>query len=93
MSADRDQEDLPDSRREEWQRARRPGEKAARREAILSAARSLLDDEGVEGTTLSEIGRESGVSKASCYRNFEKEGLGIPFPQMDVHLHQTGTAD
>jgi small conductance mechanosensitive channel len=22
------------------------------------------------------------------YRNFEKEGLGIPFPQMDVHLHK-----
>ncbi len=55
----------------EWQRARRPEEKAARREAILAAARSLLDDEGVEGTTLSEIGRESGVSKASCYRYFE----------------------
>jgi small conductance mechanosensitive channel len=22
------------------------------------------------------------------YRNFDKEGLGIPFPQMDVHLHK-----
>ena len=26
------------------------------------------------------------------YRNFEKEGLGIPFPQMDVHLHKTDSA-
>lgn len=23
------------------------------------------------------------------YNTFEKEGLNIPFPQMDVHLHQT----
>ncbi len=23
------------------------------------------------------------------YRSFDKEGLGIPFPQMDVHLHKT----
>jgi len=23
------------------------------------------------------------------YKTFETEGLGIPFPQMDVHLHQT----
>lgn len=22
------------------------------------------------------------------YRSFDKEGLGIPFPQMDVHLHK-----
>ncbi|CAE7821812.1 mscS [Symbiodinium microadriaticum] len=24
------------------------------------------------------------------YRNFEKEGLNIPFPQMDVHVHKEG---
>lgn len=24
------------------------------------------------------------------YRNFEKEGLSIPFPQMDVHVHKEG---
>ncbi len=69
MSQDR--EKAGESTRAKWQRARRPEEKAARREAILAAAKSLLDDWGVEGTTLSEIGRVSGVSKASCYRYFE----------------------
>ncbi len=72
MSVDRGREEaLETSARVEWQRARRPEEKAARREAILAAAESLLEERGVEGTTLSEIARESGVSKASCYRYFE----------------------
>ncbi len=72
MSADRGREDTSEvPARPDWQRARRPEEKAARREAILRAAESLLDDKGVDGTTLSEIARESGVSKASCYRYFE----------------------
>ncbi len=72
MSRDRAQESEPEPpARTEWQRARRPEEKAERREAILSAAISLLDESGVEGTTLSEIARQSGVSKASCYRYFE----------------------
>ncbi len=55
----------------EWQRARRPEQKAERRDAIVAGALSLLDEEGVEGTTLSEIARRAGVSKANCYRYFE----------------------
>ena len=71
MSEDRDRAGAPEPQREDWQRARRPEEKAARREAILSAAKALLDEKGLDDTTISEIGRASGVSKASCYRYFE----------------------
>ena len=31
----------------------------------------LLDEVGIEGTTLSEIARRAGLSKANCYRYFE----------------------
>ena len=54
-----------------WVRARRPEHKQARCEAILDAARRLLDSAGVEGTTLSEIARTAEISKANCYRYFE----------------------
>lgn len=55
----------------DWQRARRPEHKAERRDAILAAAVSLLDEQGVEGATLTEIARRAGLSKANCYRYFE----------------------
>ncbi len=54
-----------------WVRARRPEHKLERREALLAAARGLLDAEGGEGATLSAIAREAGLSKANCYRYFE----------------------
>lgn len=54
-----------------WQRARRPEQKEERRQAIFAAALSLLDEVGVEGTTLSEIARRAGLSKTNCYRYFE----------------------
>ncbi len=55
----------------DWQRARRPEQKAERRRAILEATTALLDEAGVEGATLSEIARRAGLSKANCYRYFE----------------------
>ena len=55
----------------EWRRARRPEHKQVRKEAILSAARDLVDTEGAEGTTLSAIARQANLSKANCYRYFE----------------------
>ena len=54
-----------------WQRARRPEQKEERRQAILGAAVSLLDEAGLDGTTLSEIARRAGLSKTNCYRYFE----------------------
>ena len=56
---------------DDWVRARRPEQKELRREAILAAARRLLDRGDVEGATLSEIAREAKISKANCYRYFE----------------------
>ena len=57
--------------RKKWQRARRPEQKEERRSAILEAATSLLDENGLEGTGLNAIARESGVSKPNIYRYFE----------------------
>jgi len=54
-----------------WLRARRPEHKQERRDAILAAALRLLDAGGVEGSSLSAIAREAGLSKANCYRYFE----------------------
>jgi len=54
-----------------WQRARRPDQKQARRDAIIAAAVALLDERGLDATSLSAIARTSGVSKANIYRYFE----------------------
>ncbi|KAA3612938.1 MAG: TetR/AcrR family transcriptional regulator [Planctomycetota bacterium] len=54
-----------------WQRARQPEQKEERRAAILQAAASLLDENGLEETGLNAIAREAGISKANIYRYFE----------------------
>ena len=54
-----------------WQRARSPEQKQARIDAILAAAGSLLDEEGLEGTGLNAIAREAGISKPNLYVYFE----------------------
>ena len=52
-------------------RARKPAEREVRREAILSAAASLFDAEGVQGTGLNAIAAKAGFSKSNIYRYFE----------------------
>ena len=64
-------ETSPETDNSSWSRARRPEQKQERRNAILSAAAVLLDDKGLESTSLSEIARASGISKANIYRYFE----------------------
>ncbi len=64
-------EATPEPEDSSWSRARRPEQKRERRNAILSAAVMLLDDKGLESTSLSEIARASGISKANIYRYFE----------------------
>ena len=54
-----------------WQRARKPEQKAERRQAILDAAGSLLDEAGLDETALNEIARRSGIAKSNVYRYFE----------------------
>ncbi|MEM9175631.1 MAG: TetR family transcriptional regulator [Myxococcota bacterium] len=71
MSTDPEEDTRASAPALDWQRARRPEQKAERRRAILDATLALLDAGGVEGTTLSEIARRAGLSKANCYRYFE----------------------
>ncbi|MEM1329563.1 MAG: TetR/AcrR family transcriptional regulator [Planctomycetota bacterium] len=54
-----------------WQRARRPEQKLQRRDAILDAARALLDRDGLEGTGINAIAREAGLSKPAIYTYFD----------------------
>jgi AcrR family transcriptional regulator len=53
-----------------WQRARRPEQKAARRKAILDAARTLFSELPYDEISLNGIAREAGISKPNIYRYF-----------------------
>jgi AcrR family transcriptional regulator len=57
--------------RDRFERARRPGEKAVRREAILAAAADLLDRHQLQDVSLNAIAHEAGLSKPNLYRYFE----------------------
>jgi AcrR family transcriptional regulator len=54
-----------------FQRARRPEQKALRRQAILNAAAELLDEHGVHGVGLNALAQRAGVTKSNVYRYFE----------------------
>lgn len=53
-----------------WERARKPEQKAVRREAILTAARALFAKAEYESISLNGIAREAGFSKPNVYRYF-----------------------
>lgn len=57
--------------RDSYERARRPAEKAARRELILKAAARLLDRGLLQDVSLNAIAQEAGLSKPNLYRYFE----------------------
>ena len=54
-----------------FQRARQPAQKQQRREALLHAAATLLDEHGLEGVSLSAIARQAGLAKSNVYRYFD----------------------
>ncbi len=54
-----------------FQRARRPEQLAARRSAILVAARDALAASGVDGVTLRDISERVGLAKSNVLRYFE----------------------
>jgi AcrR family transcriptional regulator len=54
-----------------FQRARRPEQKAARRETILAAADTLARRDGVRSVSLSDIATEVGIHKSALLRYFE----------------------
>jgi AcrR family transcriptional regulator len=57
--------------RNRFARARRPGEKEARRTAILEAAARLLEAKPLHDIGLNAIAQEAGLSKPNLYRYFE----------------------
>lgn len=54
-----------------FQRARRPEQLAARRSAILAAARAALADKGVDEVTLRDISERVGLAKSNVLRYFD----------------------
>jgi len=54
-----------------FQRARKPEQIMARREAILAAAAELFDAQGPEGAGLNAIAAKAGFTKSNVYRYFE----------------------
>ena len=53
-----------------WERARKPEQKAVRREEILNAAKALFAELDYEEISLNGIAREAGFSKPNVYRYF-----------------------
>ena len=54
----------------DWERARKPEQKAFRREEILNAAKALFAELDYEEISLNGIAREAGFSKPNVYRYF-----------------------
>ncbi|MBB3603341.1 AcrR family transcriptional regulator [Mycolicibacterium sp. BK556] len=54
-----------------FQRARRPEQLAARRSAILTAAREALAERGVDEVTLRDISERVGLAKSNVLRYFD----------------------
>ena len=59
-----------------WERARRPEQKAERRDAIVKAAGRCFDAGGLSGATLSAIAEQAGLAPSNLYRYFSsREGI------------------
>ena len=56
---------------ETYQRARRPEQKLARRDAFLAAARELALRDGVRSVSLADIAERVGIHKSALLRYFE----------------------
>ncbi len=56
-----------------WLRARRPAQKAARREAILEGAAELFEAGGYGAVSLNGLARHVGLAKSNLYRYFESK--------------------
>lgn len=72
-----------------WERARKPEQKALRREAIVTAAKALFSENDYEQISLNGIAREAGISKPNVYRYFatrEEIFLAIFEEQWDSFL-------
>src|ERR1700744_2008924 len=62
---------MPKNHSSGFQRARQPAQIEQRREAILQAALTLFQRNGLENVSLNDIAREVGLAKSNIYRYFE----------------------
>ncbi|MDF1820119.1 MAG: TetR family transcriptional regulator [Alcanivoracaceae bacterium] len=70
--------------RECFTRARRPEEIAQRREEIVAAAATLLDDQPLDAISLNAIARQAGLAKSAVYRYFEsREAIFLKILERD----------
>lgn len=67
-------------------RARRVQTEAVRREQILSAARSLIAEQGYEKTTTAQIARRAGISEGTIYNYFPSK-VAIVTALKDQAMH------
>lgn len=79
----------------EFQRARTPEQQHQRREAILTAAREMLDQHPPAGVSLRELSRHVGLSKSNVVRYFptrEAVFLTVLVGDWDAWLSELETA-
>lgn len=55
----------------DWQRARKPDQKAERVEAILTAAAALFDEKELSDISMRDLAERAGLGKASLYHYFK----------------------
>lgn len=65
---------------------------AEARTKALDAAAALLGDEGIDGFTVDEVARRSGVAKSTLYRHWNS-GNELLMEALDCHIEQIPTPD
>lgn len=65
---------------------------AEARQKALDAAAALLGQEGIDGFTVDEVARRSGVAKSTLYRHWES-GNELLIDALDCHIEQVPTPD
>lgn len=65
---------------------------AEAREKALDAAAGLLGDEGIDGFTVEEVARRSGVAKSTLYRHWDS-GNELLMDALSCHIEQVPTPD
>ena len=65
---------------------------AAARQKALDAAVDLLAETGIEGFTVDEVARRSGVAKSTLYRHWAS-GNHLLMASLDCHIEQVPTPD
>jgi AcrR family transcriptional regulator len=76
-----------------WQRARSPEQKEQRRAAILEAAATLYESQGLDRASLNAIAREAHISKANIYRYFESREQIFLHLVHDDYVEWTGALE